>query len=259
MNVWQSIILGIVQGLTEFLPVSSSGHLVLLQRIFHIQEGNQFFTLMLHVGTLIAVILVFWKDIWVLLKDPFGKLSRYVILSTMVTGVMYLLLGKIIDDSYSGVYLGWGFLYTAVILFLVDRVGSGRRGRSMNAKDASFIGLMQGVAMFPGISRSGSTIAGGLFTGLDKDFVARYSFILSIPAIVGGAVMELKDVGSSTLGVSWLAVLVGIICAAVAGVFAISFMLKVIQKKKLSYFSLYLMLLGLFILLDQSLFHLVFK
>lgn len=256
MNIIEAVVLGIVQGLTEFLPVSSSGHLVLLQKIFGITEANLFFTVMLHLGTLIAVFAVFYKDIWELIKHPLSDDSKAVIIATLVTGVMYLGLGKIIDDSYSGQFLAAGFLYTALILYIVTKYRNKHRGQSVTLGKASFIGLMQGIAMFPGISRSGSTIAGGLLTGVDKDKIARFSFILSIPAILAGAVKEVSDISFESI--PWLAVIIGVICAAISGYFAIRFMLAIIKKQKLSYFSIYLVILGVLILADQLFFHVVF-
>lgn len=257
MSIIQAIILGIVQGLTEFLPVSSSGHLVLLQRLFGITTDNMFFTVMLHVGSLIAVLAVFYKDIWEILKHPFGETGKAIIIATLITGVMYIILGKIIDDSYDGKYLAIGFLYTALLLYVVTKFRNKKRGQSIGLGQSCFIGFMQGIAMFPGVSRSGSTIAGGLLTGIDKDKIARFSFILSIPAILAGAAKEATEISFSNI--PWLAVIIGVVCAAISGYFAIRFMLAIIKRQKLSYFSVYLVILSVLILADQIFFHVVFK
>lgn len=244
MSIWQAVILGIVQGLTEFLPVSSSGHLVLLQHFFGISEGNLFFTVMLHVGSLAAVLAVFYKDIWELIKHPFSEEGRGVIIATLVTGIMYIALGDIIDASFSGQWLWLGFLYTAALLWYVTaRSGRDKGSGAVTPKGAAFIGFMQGIAMFPGISRSGSTIAGGLMTGAEKERISRFSFILSVPAILAGAAKEVTDI--TLTDVPLLAVLIGVICAAVSGYLAIRFMLEVIKKQKLSYFSVYLIIIAL--------------
>lgn len=256
MSIIEAIVLGIVQGLTEFLPVSSSGHLVLLQKIFGITEANLFFTVMLHLGSLIAVFLVFYKDIWELVKHPLSDESKGIIVATLITGVMYLILGKIINDSYSGSFLAWGFLYTAFLLYLVTNYRNKKRGQDITIGRASFIGFMQGIAMFPGVSRSGSTIAGGLLTGVNKEKISKFSFILSIPAILAGAAKEVTEVTFENI--PWTAVIIGVICAAVSGYLAIRFMLAIIKRQKLSYFSYYLVILALFILADQYFFHMVF-
>lgn len=242
MSIWQAVVLGIVQGLTEFLPVSSSGHLVLLQRIFGISEGNLFFTVMLHVGSLAAVLAVFREDIWELIKHPFSRESVGVIIATLVTGIMYIVLGDIIDASFDGRWLWLGFLYTALLLWYVTARDKSGSDKEINGKSAAFMGFMQGIAMFPGISRSGSTIAGGLMTGTDKEQVSRFSFILSVPAILAGAAKEVTDITLDN--VPWVAVIIGVICAAVSGYIAIRTMLKVIKKQKLSYFSVYLLILA---------------
>lgn len=256
MSIIQGIILGIVQGLTEFLPVSSSGHLVLLQKIFGISEANLFFTVMLHVGSLIAVFAVFYKDIWELIKHPLSDESKGVIVATFITGIMYIVLGKIIDESYEGKFLAAGFLYTAFLLYVVSKYRNKNRNNNISIGKSSFIGFMQGIAMFPGVSRSGSTIAGGLLCGVDKEKIARFSFILSIPAILAGAAKEISNV--SFEAIPWAAVIIGVICAAVSGYFAIRFMLAIIKRQKLSYFSIYLVILGVLILLDQLFFKIVF-
>lgn len=241
MSILHGIILGIVQGLTEFLPVSSSGHLVLLQRFFGISEGNLFFTVMLHAGSLIAVFAVFHKDIIRLLSHPFCKEGKCLIIATLVTGVIYILLGDIIEKSFGGDYLWPGFLYTALLLWYVSSQQKDS-GKSISPGCASFMGFMQGIALFPGVSRSGSTIAGGLISGADKEEAARFSFILSIPAILAGAVKEAAHVSLSDI--PWAAVIFGVFFSALFGYLAIRFMLNIIKKQKLSYFSVYLLLLA---------------
>lgn len=253
MNILQGILLGIVQGLTEFLPVSSSGHLVLLQRIFGITQGNLFFTTLLHLGTLLAVLIVFYKDIWYLLTHPLSKQTLCLLVSTVVTGVFYLVLKKPLDQAFGGDFLVVGFLYTAAVLFVSEKI-AGKDKKNMNGIHAALIGGMQGIALFPGVSRSGSTIAGGLFCGLDKDYAARYSFLLSIPAILVGAVSEVMEL-ESLAEVPWAATLIGMVFAFAAGLFAIQAMLRVIKRQKLTYFSIYLVILSALILLDQFVFH----
>ena len=268
MNIFEAIILGIVQGLTEFLPVSSSGHLVLLQKIFGINEPGLFYDTMLHLGTLTAVFVVLWKDIWALLKKPIQKLTGYLIIATVPAVIAALLFGDKIEEIFkSAQFLGICFLITTVLLVTAELL-SRRAVTNNNLKtendmkwyDALFIGIMQAIAIPPGISRSGATISGALFRKLDRDFAARFSFLLSIPAILGAVVLHSKDLvkNGTAEDVNMMAVIVGTLCAAVVGFFAVKFMLKIIREKSLFGFAIYTGVLGILILLDQLITRIVF-
>jgi undecaprenyl-diphosphatase len=271
MNIINAIVLGIVQGLTEFLPVSSSGHLVLLQKIFKIQEPSLFFDTMLHVGTLIAVLTVLWKDIFEILKKPVQKLTGFLILATIPAVIAALLFKDAIEEIFiSAKFLGVCFLITAVLLVAAELLS--RRNKNvnpdgeeqdktsvkMNWLHALFIGIMQALAIPPGISRSGATISGSLFCKLDRDFAARFSFLMSIPAILGAVVMQTKELirhgaaENSSFGTA--AIIAGTIVSAVVGFFAVKFMLKIIREKSLFGFAIYTGLLGMIILLCQTVF-----
>lgn len=261
MNIWIAVILGLAQGLCEFLPVSSSGHLVLLQTVFGVEDGSLFFSVMLHVGTLIAVLIVYRRQIMEMLRHPIQKKVGMLLLSTAVTTAIAFLFRDILDDAYSGAFLGFSFLVTAALLALTERVGARAAGKlsEMTVWQAGFIGLMQGVAILPGVSRSGSTIAGAMYTGLNRKEAADYSFLMCIPAILGSAVLELPDALAGGAGnINWAAVLIGVAVAAVSGYFAIRFMLRVITKKRLRGFAVYVAALGALVLLDQFVFHLFF-
>ncbi len=252
MSILESIILGIVQGLTEFLPVSSSGHLVLLQNIFGISEPQLFFDTMLHLGTLTAVVVVMWKEIMSLFKRPLNKML-YLIIATIPAIVFGFLLSDFVEGTFSGVYLGYGFLLTAVIL-TVSEMLSKRTSKKTEVKMGSGIvmGFMQVVAMLPGVSRSGSTIAGGLFCGVDRSKAASFSFLMSIPVILGSVVLQgAKIMADTSLIVDWLPTIIGTVFAAASGYFAVRFMLALIKKKRLYGFAIYVAALGVFILLDK--------
>ena len=164
MNILIAALLGLVQGLCEFLPVSSSGHLVLFQNIFGINEGAMFFDTMLHLGTLAAVIAVYYRQLWALIKKPFQKKVYLLLLSTLVTTVIAFVFKDLFDSAFEGKFLGVGFLITAVILFLNEKLSHGKKDiEHMKYTESLGVGLMQGVAIFPGVSRSGSTIAGARF------------------------------------------------------------------------------------------------
>lgn len=261
MSILQAIILGIVQGLCEFLPISSSGHLTLFQTIFGIQEGTMFFDAMLHIGTLIAVFFYFRKTIWAMIRRPFSKFPMFVLLATIPTIIVTLLLNDKLEAILGGQFLGIGFLITATLLTISSVIPVGDKTiKTMTWFDAIVMGLMQSLAIFPGVSRSGSTISGGLFVGLNRNFAAEFSFMMSIPAILGSAVFSFAKLPKTGLGDTSVAtIIIGTFCAMVAGFFAIRVMMNIIRKGKLTYFAIYCAILGILVLIDQYGTHLFFK
>jgi len=268
MNIFTAIVLGIVQGLGEFLPVSSSGHLVLLQKVFGISEQTLFFDTMLHIGTLAAVVVVLWPDIVAILRKPIQPLTGFLIIATIPAVLAALVFGDAIEYIFdSGQFLGVCFLITTVLLcaaeFLSKRISKSngyKKREEMNWLDALIIGIFQAIAIPPGISRSGATISGALSRRLDRDFAARFSFLLSIPAILGALVLNLKDLAknSEAAGGMGAEVFVGALTAAIVGFFAVKLMLKIVREKSLFGFAIYTAVLGLLILFDQFVTHLVF-
>lgn len=268
MGYFEAVILGLLQGLAEFLPISSSGHLALAQDLFHVNPDKVLlFAVLLHLGTLIAVFVVYWKDIWelivelcVTIKDlctgkglrleerPVRKLGVMIIVATIPTAVIGLLL----QDFFSGLYnsmvaVGIGFLITGVLMFLAEKMGSANRDiRKMNCRNALFIGILQGIAIYPGISRSGSTLVGGLTTGLKREFAVKFAFLISIPSILGSVVLEAPNALKESTDMTLLGpIAVGMLVAAVSGYVAIKTMIRIVSNKKLSYFSYYVWILGL--------------
>ena len=276
MSVFSAIALGVIQGLTEFLPVSSSGHLVLFQKIFGIEEPALLFDIMLHVGTLAAVFAVLWKDIWAILRKLLQPLTAYLIIATIPTVIIALALKDPIEKLFeTGQFLGVCFLITAALLSAAELLS--RRGATggshaggglkkpgeMNWLDALVIGIMQAIAIVPGVSRSGATLSGALSRRLDRDFSARFSFLLSIPAILGAAVLQLKDVVKSGEtaagdGIGIAAMVAGTVSAAIVGFFAVRLMLKIVREKSLWGFAIYTAILGVLVLVDQFGSHFVF-
>lgn len=261
MSVFKAIILGIVQGLTEFLPVSSSGHLVLLQKIFNIEEGALTFDIALHLATLVAVLVVYRKKIFEMIKNPFSKLPLYIVLGTIPIVVFGLLLKDLIESFFeTGATLGTGFIFTGLILMYAENAGEKKRTvDEMNVKDPLLIGTSQAVAMLPAVSRSGMTISAALALGIERKTAADFSFLLSIPAILGAVVVDVYEAvktggtGLAEIGAAPLAA--GMIFAAVSGFIAVKSMLNLIQRKKLKYFSYYLWIIGAFVLADQLFLH----
>ncbi len=255
MNLIQSLILGIVQGVTEFIPVSSSGHLVLLQRLFGLTEGSLTFTIFVHFGTLIAVFIVYYRDIIAIIKKPWAKLPLLLLAGAAVTGVVGIAFKEFFRTVFaSGQTVGINFLITGTVLYFVDRYRDGLKNiDGMSYFDAVVIGLMQAFAIMPAVSRSGMTISGSLLRGMDRKEAARFSFLLSIPAILGASAMEAKDMLSNGLETSLgvLPLVIGTISAAIAGYFAIQYMLRVLTSGSLRVFSYYVFALGTLVLMDQ--------
>lgn len=272
MSYFEAVILGLVQGLAEFLPISSSGHLALLQQWFGIREDNVLlFTVLLHVGTLISVFFIYWKDIWELIvelcltiKDlctgkglrleerPVRKLGIMIIVATIPTGIIGVLFGDFFDSLYTSVIpIGIGLIITGFLLIVAEKMGEGNRGiQQMNFRNAIFVGLVQGVAICPGISRSGSTLFGSLLCNLDRKFAVKFVFLISIPSILGSAVLEAPDAIKAGFDMTQLGpVFVGMAVAAISGLVAIKAMIKIVSDKKLNYFSYYVWALGLIVVL----------
>ncbi|MCL2694785.1 MAG: undecaprenyl-diphosphate phosphatase [Clostridiales bacterium] len=264
MNIWLALLLGLVQGVCEFLPVSSSGHLLLIQKLTGADpnQGGAFFTVMLHMATLAAVCIVYRKTLWALIRRPFQKTVGLLILATVPTVIVALLLKQFFSSFYdkleSGAFLGICFSITSALLLCCDgvmaRAKSKREMKEMTVRDALVIGGMQAVGILPGVSRSGATISGAVFSGLDRKAAADFSFLLSIPAILGGAVLEGKDaLSGGGLGVGFLPLLVGMAAAGVTGYFAIRLLIKLITQKKLWGFAVYTAVLGVAVVVLQFL------
>lgn len=261
MNIIQAALLGLIQGLTEFLPVSSSGHLVLFRNIFGITSDPLVFEILLHVGTLFSVCLLFRKDLWYMIKHPFSKQTLYLIIATIPAVIAALFFDDFIEETFKGATLGFEFLITAAILCVAELVKhkKPRPLDKMKTSDAVSMGVMQAVSILPGISRSGATIVGGMVNGLERVAAARFAFLMSVPAILGSLVFKIKDlleIGTETAGLG--ALIAGPLVAALAGIFAIRFMLKQLEKRKLYVFAIYVFIIGALILLDQYVTHLVF-
>lgn len=261
IEILKSIVLGLVQGLGEFLPVSSSGHLLLCERIFGIEEGGHLMTVLLHVGTLAAVVIVYREKIRELIKKPIQWKTLWIIVATAVTALITLVFKKFFDWAENGSILWLCFIITALILSAGELIKRNRPLKleieDMKWYHAVIIGAMQGIAVLPGVSRSGSTITGAMICGMKKKDAAEFSFLLSIPAILGGLVLELPDlIKSGTGDFSWYGILIGMAVAGVSGYFAVRFMIRLITKRSLWGFAAYTGALGIFLLLNEYVFKL---
>ena len=263
MTVFQALILGIVQGVAEFLPISSSGHLIVLQRVFGINEPHVTFDIFLHVGSLVAILLVFWSDVWGLIKKPFSKMTGLLIVASLpavVIGAIMYLTGFLENNFRTGLWLATAFVVTGLFLMVADKTTyTTKEDRDITYVDALVIGLFQALALAPGITRSGTTIMGGLLRGINRASAAKFSFMMAIIAIAGAGVLDLivsiressyygmvADIGNVGLP----QMLVGFVASMVVGYFSINLLLGLIRKCKLQYFSYYVWGLAAVILLD---------
>ena len=284
MTFLEAIIMGLIQGLTEFLPVSSSGHLAIFKNIFYVNtDTGLLYDVLLHAATLVAICFVYWKDIkelfvngccmvglwicnagiWIanlfrkkeekhayrpVITSTYRRFVLMIIISTIPTGIMGVLLEKIIGSASDYLILpGICLILTAIILFMADHIKIGEKTEeTASYKDAVILGLAQGVATLPGLSRSGTTITACLIRGFNREFAVKYSFIMSIPAILGAMVLQLKDFTTAEFsgGLIWN-YLAGMIVAGVVGYLCIKAMLLVVKKNKFTVFSIYCLIVGI--------------
>lgn len=268
---FDTIILAIVQGLTEFLPVSSSGHLSLFQHFLNAESEEKILvSIVLHLGTLLAVFIAFRHTIWKLIVEfihmigdiftgkfkwktmnPERRMIMMIIISLLPLFIFVIFkdfFTNIANDS-DIIVEGFAFIYTACLLLMTSKCMNGKKtAGDIKVKDALTIGFFQGIALVPGISRSGSTISSALFCGIKKETAIEYSFILGIPAILGGALVEIMDVKSSDLSVNYLPLIVGFIVAAVVGLLAIKLVRWLIKSDKFKWFGYYTLILGIIVI-----------
>ncbi len=286
MNLFEAIILGIIQGVAEFLPVSSSGHLAIFKNFFGLEEAGIAYDILLHVGTLVAVFICFWSDIWELIvggvgiladvcknigifflnlfnknkkeytikeyieviSTPFRRYVMLIIVATIPTGIMGILLKDMIEAvSATLIVPGICLLMTSVILVIADNTKDGHENEeNVSYKKAGFVGICQGFATLPGISRSGTTVTACLLAGMDRAFAVKFSFIVSIPAILGAAILDVPDLfKTGVTGSEMINYTVGTIVSGVVGYICIKTMLKIVRKKKFKVFSIYCAVMGL--------------
>ena len=263
MNVFQAAILGIVQGLAEFLPISSSGHLELCQQLMGLSGESQallLLSVLLHAGTLVAVVIVFWQDWWNILKNPF-KSKTLLLLFIASLPALFVTLVLDVDQLFGSGFLGISFIITGIFLLLAEKLSSrGKHAKDsgdVDFKHALAMGGMQAIALMPGVSRSGSTLLGGVASGLSRQKAAKFSFMMSAPAIVGSLLVEGKDALENGtfefFSVNALPIIVGVILAAVSGYLAIRYMLKLINRISFNWFAIYVFILGAVVIVLQIL------
>ena len=269
MTYFLSILMGIIQGVAEFLPISSSGHLALFQTFFGmetVEEKYMFFTVLLHFGTLISVCVVYWRDIADMIREfflgiaalvgrkdtgvtppPARRMVMLIIIATLPLFVMVLLQDAINQLFSNSIMVSCALIVTGFILFFSDRLAKGHKTvRNATVADALIVGCGQALAVIPGLSRSGTTISVGMLRGFDRAFAVRFSFLLSLPAILGANVLEIKDAVEAGFPMEELPMyLVGVAVAAVVGYFAIRLVKSLADKGKFGKFAYYCWAVGL--------------
>ncbi len=245
-NIIKYIFIGFIQGITEFLPISSSGHVVLFGSLFEL-DNLLLISIVAHIGTLFAVLFCYRKKIFQLIRHPKNKTNLNLIIATIPTIIIVLLFNNFIEDHFSTSSLVWGFLISAILLIIADLKKDCLK--PISKRSALYMGLAQGCALLPGISRSGSTLVCGLLVGVEKNEALDFSFLMSIPVILASAVYESLKLFSSQISVNWLGIFVVMISSFIFGILSIKIMLKIMKKNKLYYFSIYLIVLSLIILL----------
>lgn len=282
MSIIQSVFLGIVQGLTEFLPVSSSGHLSILRNLFGIEaDGGLLFDAIMHLGTLVAILLVFRKDLFrmgreilcmgrdliyngriflhnkrdrdarryrKMVHNNYRRFAVMVLISTIPTAVIGYVSSELVQIAGTTLIApGVCLILNSGLLLVADVVEAGKKvPKDISFTNAFFIGMAQGISVLPGLSRSGTTITACLISGYDRRFAVRYSFIMSIPAVIGATVYELCSLGADRVNFTQMAIyLIGAVAAGAAGYFSIRKMLSIVRKKKFKGFALYCLIVGI--------------
>ena len=249
MDIWQALLLGIVQGITEFLPVSSSGHLVIIQELFKIKAGI-LFDIILHIGSLIAVLIFFRKEIMRIIKSFFindkenRKLGFLIITTTVFTGLLGFILKDFVESLFtSTLWVGIGLIVTGIVLYLTKFVKENKR--TLSFKHSIIIGLVQAISLIPGISRSGSTISAALYLGINREVAARFSFLVFIPAILGSLVIKLYEENLENLDIG--ALVIGFIASFIVSLVALKYLFKLLINPKFYMFSYYCLVVGIII------------
>ena len=269
MTYFMSILMGIIQGVAEFLPISSSGHLALFQTFFgmeNMEEKYMFFTVLLHFGTLISVCMVYWRDIVDMIREfflgiaalagrkdtgvappPARRMVMLIIIATVPLFVVVFLRDAVNQLFSNSIMVSCALLATGFILFFSDRIARGHKtARNATVADALIVGCGQALAVIPGLSRSGTTISVGMMRGFDRAFAVRFSFLMSLPAVLGANVLEIKDALASNFPIEELPMyLVGVAVSAVVGYFAIRLVKSLSDKGKFGKFAYYCWAVGL--------------
>ena len=267
MSIWSAILLGLIQGISEFLPISSSGHLSILNNLFGltpVEEGHMFFDVLLHLGTLASIAVVYWKDLVEMFYEVLGfvnlgpragqRQQRYpsarlffmIILATLPLVLILPIKDELETLYYNSIFIGVALILTGCMLYVSDKMLPGKKnGGNMTVLDALIIGICQCAATVPGLSRSGTTITAGISTGLDREFAVKFAFLMSIPAVLGANLLALVDAIQDGIQWSYVPVyLVGMVVAAVSGIASIRLLKAIAKKGRFGGFAYYCWVVG---------------
>jgi undecaprenyl-diphosphatase len=275
MTIWNAVLLGLVQGIAEFLPISSSGHLSIVNNLFKMSnEGHVFFDVLLHLGTLASIFIVYWQELKEMFYEvisfanlgplagqprehyPMARMFLMIIFATLPLFLILPINDMVESLYYQNVFIGVALILTGCMLYVSDKMKPGNKTeRSMTILDALIIGLCQCVATIPGLSRSGTTITAGIATGLRRDFAVKFSFLLSIPAVLGANILSLVDAVQE--GIVWSEVpayLIGMLVAMIAGIISINLIKYISNKGKFGGFAYYCWVMGVLAIIMSMIF-----
>lgn len=277
MSIWTAALLGLVQGIAEFLPISSSGHLSIINNLFNlseIQNGHLLFDVLLHLATLISILIVYWQDIVLMVYELLGfvnlgpmagqRQARYpsarmflmIVIATLPLFLILPIRKQLEVLYYRNIFIGIAIILTGCMLYVSDKMIPGKKTeRSMTISDALIIGLCQCVATIPGLSRSGTTITAGIATGLRRDYAVKFSFLLSIPAVLGANILSIAD--AIKAGIDWASVpayLIGMVVALLSGIISIHFLRYISAKGRFGGFAYYCWVVGVLAIIMSIIF-----
>ena len=277
MSIWTAALLGLVQGIAEFLPISSSGHLSIINNLFNlseIQNGHLLFDVLLHLATLISILIVYWQDIVLMVYELLGfvnlgpmagqRQARYpsarmflmIVIATLPLFLILPIRKQLEVLYYRNIFIGIAIILTGCMLYVSDKMLPGKKTeRSMTISDALIIGLCQCVATIPGLSRSGTTITAGIATGLRRDYAVKFSFLLSIPAVLGANILSIAD--AIKAGIDWASVpayLIGMVVALLSGIISIHFLRYISAKGRFGGFAYYCWVVGVLAIIMSIIF-----
>ncbi len=260
MSYWEAVLFGLVQGLTEFLPISSTAHLIFTEKLLGHSFPGLAFEIYLHLASVLAVIVFYRNDILQLIRHsvswlmhrrdedlPHFRFALMIVIATVITGVIGVSVKDWLDDSIKSLtVMGCSLIVTGIFLFIIERIrsGEGRGMAAMRWSDSLWVGLGQAVAVIPGISRSGSTLVAALWVGLERETAVRYSFLLAIPVIAGSSVIGLKDATSGDFGLSAGVLAVSFVVSFFASLAGIIWLLNFVRKQRLTWFAAYCLVVG---------------
>lgn len=256
MNLIEAVILGVVQGVTEFFPISSSGHLVIFQHILGFKEPMLAFDIFLHFGTIVSVLVFFWKDIMSILKGK-SPILKFIFIGSIPTFAIAILFKDTVESFFAApLVVGYSLIVTGIFLFITNffavRNKRTQRKKDLNAANSVIVGIAQGISIIPGVSRSGSTIGASLIAGLEEGMAIKFSFLLSIPAILGANLLKIREIYGNLVSIDTVSFLAGGIAAMITGIVAIRVLYGILKRNLFFLFGIYCLAAGVAVVMLVS-------